>query len=426
MMHSALPRPSRWFLSCIAALIIILAISIVLALAMTLRQNARLRTAMISGSSMEPTLHGPRVITKCPECKRDNQWTSDTWLANRELKCQFCNEYVNNSNIEQLPGQTITYVPTLLVNQKGLLPQGAPRSTLPVQRWELAVIRNKEDEFGQVKRVVGLPGEQVSIKDGRIWINGNKILPSPTAFLHQAIPVANWTNPAASTNPENTSSVNEFLSSIPFPIQNNLPINAFDSHQLSPALDVGIALQLRTSEPSWNLHLKLQIDDELIPVEVSTYERTTTIHIGSLSMAALPKNWTLDWIQFLILGETLVILDAKQELGRMPLETFVESHRRVGSKPLNASRIRWTEVPTIEPSNLLKRVLLYRGRIYRGANDSDTQDFPANDGWIVLGDNVSISEDSRSADPANIRIQKQQLQGVLPEPPSLMHNLLQP
>jgi signal peptidase I len=426
MMHSSLPRPSRWFLSCIAALIIILALAIVFALALTLRQNARLRSAMISGSSMEPTLHGPRVITKCPACKRDNQWTSDTWIANRELKCQFCNEYVDNSNVEHLPGQTITYVPTLLVNQKGLLPQGAPRSTLPVHRWELAVIRNKDDELGQVKRVVGLPGEQVSIKDGRIWINGNRILPSPTAFLHQAIPVANWTNPATSTNSNNTTSVDEFLSSISFPIANNLPINAFDSHQIIPALDVGIALQLRTNEPSWNLHLTFQIDEDPIPIEVSTYERTTTIHIGSVSMASLPKNWILDWLQFLILGDTLVILDAKQELGRMPLETFVESHRRVGSKPLNASRVRWTKVPLIDPTNLLKRVLIYRGRIYRGANDSNSQDFPANDGWVVLGDNVSISDDSRTAEASSVRIQKQQLQGVLPEPPSLMHNLLQP
>jgi len=419
------PRPSRWFLSSLAALMVLLAISIAVAFLITLRQSAQLRTGLIAGSSMEPTLQGPRQLTTCPDCKRENAWTLDSWIPSRELKCQYCDAYLDTTDSKPIPGQSVQYVPTLLVNKQGLLPQGAPRSTLPVQRWELAVIRTPDEELGQVKRVVGLPGEQVAIQSGRIYINGNPVLPSPTAFMHQAIVVAKWpisTKNKQDNNPQDTPS--SFLSSIKYPLLNDLKTNAHDSHQLLPALDAGIALKLRTNEPSWNLHLTMQIDDQEVPIEVSTYERTTTIHAGSLSVATLPKNWSLEWLNFLVLGDTFVILDAKQELGRMPLETFVESHRR-NSTPLNASRVRWTDLPTIDPTNLLQEIILYRGRVYRGANDSDSQTFPASDGWVVLGDNISISDDSRTFPNDKIRILKQHLQGVVLEPESLMYNLTQ-
>lgn len=404
---------------------VLLAISIAVAFLITLRQSAQLRTGLIAGSSMEPTLQGPRQLTTCPDCKRENAWTLDSWIPSRELKCQYCDAYLDTTDSKPIPGQSVQYVPTLLVNKQGLLPQGAPRSTLPVQRWELAVIRTPDEELGQVKRVVGLPGEQVAIQSGRIYINGNPVLPSPTAFMHQAIVVAKWpisTKNKQDNNPQDTPS--SFLSSIKYPLLNDLKTNAHDSHQLLPALDAGIALKLRTNEPSWNLHLTMQIDDQEVPIEVSTYERTTTIHAGSLSVATLPKNWSLEWLNFLVLGDTFVILDAKQELGRMPLETFVESHRR-NSTPLNASRVRWTDLPTIDPTNLLQQIILYRGRVYRGANDSDSQTFPASDGWVVLGDNISISDDSRTFPNDKIRILKQHLQGVVLEPESLMYNLTQ-
>ncbi len=412
------PRPSRWFLSSIAALMVLLAISIAVAFLITLRQSAQLRTGLIAGSSMEPTLQGPKQLTTCPNCNRENAWTLDSWIPSRELKCQFCDAFLDTSDSKSIPGKTIEYVPTLLINKKGLLPQGAPRSSLPVQRWELAVIRTPDEQLGQVKRVVGLPNEQVSIQSGRIYINGNPVLPSPTAFLRQAIVIAKWPTPPSINSPAS------FLNSIKYPLLNDLKTNAHDSHQLIPALDAGIALKLRTNELSWNLHLTMHIDDQEVPIEVSTYERTTTIHAGSLSIATLPKNWNLEWLNFLVLGDTFVILDANQELGRMPLETFVESHRR-NSTQLNASRVRWTNVPTIDPTNLLQQIILYRGRIYRGENDSESQIFPASEGWIVLGDNVSISEDSRSFPSDQTRILKQHLQGVVLEPESLMYNLLQ-
>jgi signal peptidase I len=46
------------------------------------------------------------------------------------------------------------------------------------RRWDLLVFRFPEDPtIVYVKRLVGLPGETVYIKDGKVWVNGNELTP---------------------------------------------------------------------------------------------------------------------------------------------------------------------------------------------------------------------------------------------------------
>jgi signal peptidase I len=49
---------------------------------------------------------------------------------------------------------------------------------LPLRRWDLVLYRaphKKEGTVRFVKRLVGLPGEQVVIKEGAVWINGERM-----------------------------------------------------------------------------------------------------------------------------------------------------------------------------------------------------------------------------------------------------------
>ena len=47
---------------------------------------------------------------------------------------------------------------------------------LHAQRWDLIVFRNPQDPSNNyVKRLVGLPGEELAIKEGDVWINGVRI-----------------------------------------------------------------------------------------------------------------------------------------------------------------------------------------------------------------------------------------------------------
>ncbi len=49
---------------------------------------------------------------------------------------------------------------------------------LTPERWDLIVFRYPEDpSFNYVKRLVGLPGEKLEIRDGAVWINGEKLDP---------------------------------------------------------------------------------------------------------------------------------------------------------------------------------------------------------------------------------------------------------
>src|SRR5206468_4260984 len=51
---------------------------------------------------------------------------------------------------------------------------------LAPRRWDLITYRASKDPSDVfVKRLVGLPGEQVVIKDGAVWINGVKQTPPP-------------------------------------------------------------------------------------------------------------------------------------------------------------------------------------------------------------------------------------------------------
>jgi len=46
------------------------------------------------------------------------------------------------------------------------------------RRWDLVVFRFPEDpSILYVKRLVGLPGEEITIKDGRVWADGEMLTP---------------------------------------------------------------------------------------------------------------------------------------------------------------------------------------------------------------------------------------------------------
>jgi signal peptidase I len=65
--------------------------------------------------------------------------------------------------------------PTLVDQKRLLVDRTAFTFRLP-RRWEVVVFHSPEDAKTLcVKRVVGLPGETVAIRDGDVWINGQCI-----------------------------------------------------------------------------------------------------------------------------------------------------------------------------------------------------------------------------------------------------------
>lgn len=346
---------------------------------------------------MEPTLRGPRIELRCGSCMFLNSWTKDAWALDREVRCQFCNEYIDTSESTFKEGESVVYVPTIL-------------KKTPIHRWDLVVIDSQEDqqkEHGQLKRVVGLPGESVSIRDGRLWIDGTETLPGPEDFMHQAILVSSWSKDNGKLK------LSEFISLMRFPIDNQLAINAHDSHQLVPVRDIGIAFRMAESIPSWNIHASLLHGEKSLPIEISCYENDAQLLVGPSEGKAPETRWIRDWnpvwINLIVLGNELILLDEKKVRASIKLGQLDEG-------------LGWGDLSLVELEGLVDQCLVYRGLHLRGVRDTPEHEFARGEGWIVLGDNVSISEDSRFWDPP--RVPNAKIRGLLKQRPTLMEGLI--
>jgi signal peptidase I len=437
-------RPSRWFVAATLGLMVFLILGLVGAY-LLIRQSHVVRVGRIAGSSMEPALRGPRLEIVCTNCQSSNSWTYDAWNPSREARCQFCREYLDTSDPKVTQGETIRYVPI-----PRLRPSTAPTADAKedrtsggqsdlVDRWDILVLEARQDDnpeanqINQVKRVVGLPGETIRIAQGRIYADGKPIVPNLSEFMQQAVVIAHWelgsNSPGENLPSENSPSktLEEFLSGIAAPIDNALPINAHDSHHPVAVSDIGIAMRLAQPQSNWNLKFQLAHGDQRVPIELSCYEKDTQVTLvapgiqegtDSVPSPSPPspspqigwiRSWQPSWIHIVVLGGRLIVFDERQERWSVALGPMQEG-------------LRWTELSLVDPPGLIDRCMIYRGLHYRGIRDSPEQEFAAAEGWIVLGDNGTISEDSRYWEQP--RVDRDDLWGILEPRTGLMEGLV--
>jgi signal peptidase I len=118
----------------------------------------------VAGSSMAPTLEGPHRTFRCDACQFDFSVGLDQLLDDERANCPRCGQCTG----DRCDG----------LDHRGdrlLVDRTAFAFRLP-RRWEVVVFRSPADA-GQlfVKRVVGLPGETVTLGDDGIWINGQAV-----------------------------------------------------------------------------------------------------------------------------------------------------------------------------------------------------------------------------------------------------------
>ena len=431
-------RPSRWFVVATLGLLAFLILGLIGAY-LLMRQSHVVRVGRITGSSMEPALRGPRLELVCTNCQSSNSWTYDAWNPSREARCRFCREYLETSDPELTQGETVRYVPIRRL-RPSIAGRTDPQEDRPsvgqsdlVDRWDILVLKARQDDnpepdpkanqANQVKRVVGLPGEAIRIAQGRIYADGKPIVPTLREFMQQAVLIAHWelgSKSPSENSPGNT--LEEFLSGLAAPIDNALPINAHDSHQLVAVSDIGIAMRLAQPQSNWNLKFQLVHGDQRLPIELSCYEKDTQVTLmapgiqdGTDSVPSpspqigLIRSWQPTWIHVVVLGGRLIVFDEGQERWSVALGPMQEG-------------LRWTELSLVDPPGLIDRCMIYRGLHYRGIRDTPEQEFAAAGGWIVLGDNGTISEDSRYWDRP--RVVRDELLGILEPRTGLMEGLV--
>ena len=124
---------------------------------------------VVTSGSMFPTLRGPHWKSRCPRCGREVLW--DSTLGERRTTllravCPACGK--RWAEVE--PGESVAAPP---VDQDSgdriLVFRGLVR---PMRRWDLVAIRQRNIPGLVVKRVVGLPGERLSGRNGVLYRDG--------------------------------------------------------------------------------------------------------------------------------------------------------------------------------------------------------------------------------------------------------------
>ena len=118
------------------------------------------RPVRISGGSMAETLVGRHLIIHCRDCRFPCRVDADAPPSDECIICPNCGQ--RNDDTDEI---------TTRRGDRVLLDRLAYRRRLP-RRWDLVAFRTPDDDdYLEIKRVVGLAGETVSIRNGDIYID---------------------------------------------------------------------------------------------------------------------------------------------------------------------------------------------------------------------------------------------------------------
>lgn len=126
------------------------------------------RTFLIDGplrvvsGSMAPAIEGPRVALECHECGFPFTVDANDLPSDGLAICPNCGCRTNDLSKGRFQLGDVVYADKLAYQFR------AP------QRWETVIVREPGNErIWAVKRIVGLPGETIEIKDGDVFANGS-------------------------------------------------------------------------------------------------------------------------------------------------------------------------------------------------------------------------------------------------------------
>jgi signal peptidase I len=130
---------------------------------------------IISLNSMAPTALGVHLEAPCPRCGSPAFCSPDPeyWPPSSHPYTMICSKELRSCKVTN-PPPTRHSADRVLVNKQ-----------LRPQRWDIVVFHHPVDsERFYCKRLIGLPGETVVLRDGAVWIDGRRqSLPDSSAGL---------------------------------------------------------------------------------------------------------------------------------------------------------------------------------------------------------------------------------------------------
>ncbi|MCG8451222.1 MAG: S26 family signal peptidase [Pirellulales bacterium] len=320
---------------------------------------------IVSGSSMAPGLRGAYVTAECPECGAAVDVAAEYVARGRCATCSQCGlAKVPLAALPRKRGDRLWIDRTAYIRRQ-------PR------RWETVVLRAPHDTNQLcVKRVVGLPGETVELRDGDVWIKGQvatKLLADQRALR---LPIH----------------CDENL------LTDDLPYNAGLSRSLELVRDFMLSARLRMAGPG---SVVLEINDGRLAHRVTLIQpggvielRENDTLVRKLRLSSLSRQrLEHDEVDLEISNfdrQWLLAIDGRQELS-FPIQDM--------SPPAGVAKPFTVETHGFDVT--LRELKQYRDVFY-GRQPVGTHRPPApaillgEEEYFLLGDNAPISLDSRN------------------------------
>ncbi|MFT5300586.1 MAG: signal peptidase I [Mariniblastus sp.] len=395
------------------------------------------RIGKVVGGSMAPHFLGKHSLATCEAC--GFEFTSDWEQANQRefLVCPNCGARMLRSSATSVSGEQLSIVPSKSPKRWDVVAFRLPTDT--------ASPSSAKTQDAGIKRVVGLPGEEVQIRDGDVYVNDHLIRKTlaeqkrvrvhvyDSQFqrkrdLHWELPglwsydsgngfhFRNDDKPSNSIqwmgfrNPKHYS---HFESPGDAPAASDFEdfygYNQSLSRDLNPVSDLFLEFNLVLTFGTsfvWTFaangdDYQFEIDAENHEMRVVDSKRSTilAIPIDSLGGARNAGN-PVTTIEFSSFDDQLQVWVEGQRCFECPL-TLADSERlSVSERP--AARVK---MGARGKQLVVQRIRIWRDLYYlapSGAADAPIPKWPSASGFLMLGDNAPISIDSRHWDQPRI------------------------
>ena len=252
------------------------------------------------------------------------------------------------------------------------------------ERWALAVT-----DGTAIKRVGGLPGERVAIRDGDLVIDGHTVLKEPPLLAEIGATATGGDRAGSPARHDDAR-----WSAAPQEVLDDVGVETLRSHVLSPVRDVGVAAIVRVSDlpPEGFVRVRAQVGSRVVPWRLSATGRHAIV-AGRLDGHLVAAAWH-PTTAAAARGTSHSCLPAGPPARWQVAEPWPPT---ATAPPLSPQlTIRCDAPPDMAA---LEHVSLWRDVLYRpGANGTHAWSLGP-DECFVLGDHAAASSDSRQWGP---------------------------
>ncbi len=138
---------------------------------------------VVASNSMAPRIWGPHFRAACEACSRDYELAAESTNRQRPCTCPFCGGNCVISE-QRLPGQKVSIEP---------IADASPLSRFDIVAIDVAVGPVQPTNGPILKRLWGLPSEEIEIGGGEFWIGGQLLRKPISAIRELAVEIESVT-----------------------------------------------------------------------------------------------------------------------------------------------------------------------------------------------------------------------------------------